>query len=719
MRMSSRRICVSAVVGAVVAVPLFTSVAAVADEPLTFSARDYVVDAADALSDSEEADLEAAIEELRSQEGFTVRVAYVDTFENPSDRNDWATTTAQLNDETSNEGLLAIAVEQGAATYVVGSGSAVGGQGQAIYSEYIEPELRQGRDFAGAGLAAVQGTSEALSGSGGTGGGTTDGGIGGSSSGTGTSSGGGALGGLVLVGGLVAVAGAGGYLLLKNRSGNSAQRKREEYGYGPVPSANGEVVDPLAGLSVEDLRTRAGSLLVAADDAIKSSEQELGFAEAQYGAEAITTFSQDIAAAKRHMSESFKLQQQLDDHIPDTEEQQREWLGEIIRRCEDVNSSLQAHKADFDALRELERNAPEALAGAESAAEQARRRFSAAEQSLRSLQGRYPDTATSQVADNIEQARERLSFVDSAATEAQSRMAAGDTGRAVVAVRAAEEAVHQSTVLLDAIDKRSEELAAAERELERALPETEQDLAQAQAMDRTGQYRDLAGPIAAVQSAVTTVRQERQSARSNPLALLQRLEAAHAQLDAALGGVRDQAENARRAQDSLQHAIIAAQSSISGTADYIRARRGGVGSEARTRLAEAERNLDHALDLQRSDPVTALSHAQQAATLADHAAQLAEQDVEGFGRGGMGMGGMYGGRGGDGMGGALLGGILLGSILNGGGFGGGGFGGGGFGGGDGGGGFDGGGGSFGGGGFGGFDGGGGGFGDFGGGGGDF
>lgn len=693
--------------------------AAFADEPISFPSGDFVTDSAGVLSAAEESDLEAAIENLRSQEGFTVRVAYVATFENPTDRQGWATATAQLNDETSNEALLAVAVDQGAASYVVGGGSPIGGQGQSIYGQFIGPELQGSPDFAAAGLGAVQGTEEALSGT--TSGGTTSGGTtgGGTSSGSSSSSAGGSgLGGLVLVGGLVAVAGAGGYLLLKNRGTSSAQRKREQYGYGPVPSADGEVVDPLASVSVEDLRKRAGSLLIAADDAIKSSEQELGFAEAQYGTESIATFAQDISIAKQHMGESFKLQQQLDDHIPDTEDQQRQWLGEIIRRCEEVNSSLQAHKADFDALRELERNAPDALRRAQSAADDARQRFAAAEQSLHTLQGRYLETATSQVADNIEQARERLSFVESAAQEAQSRMASGDTGRTVVAVRAAEEAVHQSTVLLDAIDKRSEELAAAERELERALPETEQDLAQAQAMDRTGQYRDLAGPIAAVQSAVTTVRQERQSARSNPLALLQRLEAAHAQLDAALGGVRDQAENARRAQESLQHAIIAAQSSISGTADYIRARRGGVGSEARTRLAEAERNLDYAVDLQRSDPVTALSHAQQAAMLADQAAQLAEQDVEGFGRGGRGMGGMYGGRGGDGMGGALLGGILLGSILNGGGFGGG-FGGGGFGGGDGGGGFGGDGGSFGGGGFGGFDGGGGGFGDFGGGGGDF
>ncbi|MBG6223749.1 putative nucleic acid-binding Zn-ribbon protein [Arthrobacter sp. CAN_A2] len=703
--MMSRRTRVSAVLGAVVAIPLVSGTAAFADEPITFPSGDYVIDNAGVLSVDEESELEAAIADLQSSQGFTVRIAYVDTFENPSSAEQWAAEVATTNAASADEAVLAVAVDQRDVGLVAGQQSGVYPSVQEIRTSYVIPELAVD-DWAGGGLAAVEGIDQALAGA---------------STGSGTSpdsgsTGGSGLGGLVLVGGLVAVAGAGGYMLLKKRSAGSAQRKREEYGYGPVPSADGGVVDPLAALSVEDLRKRAGSLLIAADDAIKSSEQELGFAEAQYGAEAIAMFSQDIATAKQHMGASFKLQQQLDDHIPDTEEQQRQWLGEIIRRCEDVNASLQEHKEDFDALRELERNAPDALRRAQSAADEARRRFSAAEQALRSLQGRYLETATTQVSDNIEQARERLAFVDSAATEAQSRMAQGDTGRAVVAVRAAEESVHQSTVLLDAIDKRAEELGAAERELERALPDSEQDLAQAQAMDRTGQYRDLAGPIAALQSTVATVRQERQNGRSNPLALLQRLEAAHAQLDAALGGVRDQAENTRRAQDSLQHALIAAQSSISGTADYIRARRGGVGSEARTRLAEAERNLDYAVDLQRSDPVTALSHAQQATMLAEQAAQLAEQDVDGFGGGGMGMGmgGRYGGRGGDGMGGALLGGILLGGLLNGGGFGGGHHDGGGFGGG-----FGGDGGSFGGGGFGGFGGGGGGFGDFGGGGGDF
>jgi predicted nucleic acid-binding Zn-ribbon protein len=495
------------------------------------------------------------------------------------------------------------------------------------------------------------------------------------------------------------------------RSRRRRQAAPKEITYGPGQAADGAVVDPLASLSVEDLRKRAGSLLVAADDAIKSSEQELGFAQASYGDAAVKPFAADIAAAKVHMSESFKLQQQLDDHIPDTEEQQRSWLGDIIRRCEAVNESLQAHKADFDSLRELERNAPRALEAARQAANAAGTRFVAAEERLTALRRRYAGTATSQVQDNVDQARERLAFVESAAAEARTRMDAGETGPAVMAVRAAEESVSQANLLLDAIDKRAAELETAQAALERAVTDTNQDLAQATAMIRTGRHDDLVGPVAAAESALQTVRSQRQAGPIDPIALLERVEGAHLQLDAAIGGVRDQNEQARRARDSLQHTLVAAQSRISGTEDYIRARRGGVGSEARTRLAEAARNLDYAVSIQTSDPVTALSHAQQAVMLADQAAQLAEQDVSGFGGRGMagyggGYGGRYGGRG-DGMGGALLGGILLGGLLNsgGGGF----FGGGGDGGGD----------VFGGGGFGGFEGGGGGFGGFDGGGGDF
>jgi hypothetical protein len=121
--------------------------------------------------------------------------------------------------------------------------------------------------------------------------------------------------------------------------------------------------------------------------------------------------------------------------------------------------------------------------------------------------------------------------------------------------------------------------------------------------------------------------------------------------------------------------LLAARSEISATQDFITTRRGGIGGEARTRLAEAQRHLDRAMSLAQTDPVSALAAAQQADALAEQAGQLARADVGAFAGGGAGGGGGFGG-----LGGAILGGILIDSIFGGGGRGSGGFGGGGFGG---------------------------------------
>lgn len=702
MKSSIARICSAAGVGTLALLSPLVAAPAHAVDPVDFSSE-TVVDQADVLTDAEQQQVEQSIEQLQSEHGYTLHVAYVDSFSNPSSPREWAAATADISGFQADDAIFVVGVDDRTGGILADSSSVVDDQSTAIYQSFAVPELSED-DWAAAAIAATTGVDQVLDGG-------TIGTAGASDVGGG--------GSVLFIGALLALAGAGGYFYLRSKTRKPEPQDHRQHPseieFGPGRGADGQVLDPLASLSVEDLRRRAGSLLIAADDAIKSSEQELGFAQAQYGDDAVKPFAEDIAAAKAHMSESFKLQQQLDDHIPDTEEDQRKWLGDIIRRCESVNASLQEHKADFDALRKLERNAPRALAEAQAAAGDVGTRLAAAEETLRQLQGRYATSATSQIEDNVDQARERLQFVDNASSTAQRHLSEGNTSAAVVAVRATEEGVHQTKVLLEAIDRRASELATAEREMQRAVSDTSQDLAQAQAMLDAGSNPELAGPVAGARAALESAEREIGSGKIDPVSLLQRVENAHLQLDSAIGGVRDQTEQIRRARETLQHTIMAAQSRISGTSDYIRARRGGVGSEARTRLAEAERNLDYAMRIQTEDPVTALSHAQQAAALAEQAGQIAQSDVDGFGgrMGGFGGGGMFGGRG-DGMGGALLGGILIGSILNGGGHGGGFFGGGG-------GGFTGGGdgGMFGGGGFGGFDAGGGGFGDFGGGFGDF
>ncbi|MDR6413790.1 putative nucleic acid-binding Zn-ribbon protein [Pseudarthrobacter sulfonivorans] len=647
--------------------------AAWAEPPVTLDPVTKIVDSAGVLG-PKKAEVQEAIKKLGTERSMVLHVVTVKKFESPTDREAWSDEVAKKANLGPNALVFAVATDT--RQYVLNkpnNSKITAAQLENIKSGAIGPQLAND-NYAQAAINTAAAIGDAAGG------------------GSGNVPGDGA-GAAVLVGAGVAVAGgAGAYLYFRNKRKKAAQASSASYG------PQGAELDPLASLSIEELRRKSGSLIIEADDAIKSSEQELGFAEAQYGDAAVGNFTKALAEAKAHMTESFKLQQQLDDHIPDTEEQQRSWLGEIIRRSEAALGSLQEQKADFDSLRELEKNAPQALAAVSAGARDADAKIASAEQSLTTLRAKYADSALVQVADNITQAKERLAFVQNATATAEEKLASGEGSLAAVAVRASEESLHQTNVLLDAIAKVSASLDEARSGLEAAVVETSQDLAQAKAMIKSGEHPELAGPVAGVEAALSQVKAEIKGGKIDPIATLQRVETAHQALDQSLTGIRNQQDQARRAQASLQQTIMSAQAQISATSDYITARRGGVGTEARTRLAESQRNLDYALSISRNDPVTALTYAQQAHALAAQAAQLAQADVDNFGgyeNQGFGGGSMFGGRGGGGggLGGAILGGILINSILNGGsggGWGGGHSDGGGWGGGDSGGGFGGG-----------------------------
>ncbi len=149
----------------------------------------------------------------------------------------------------------------------------------------------------------------------------------------------------------------------------------------------------------------------------------------------------------------------------------------------------------------------------------------------------------------------------------------------------------------------------------------------------------------------------------DPLAALRRLTDAEAALDAVLAPFRERAEQAARANALLRETLARVDSQVRATNDFIETRRGAVGPEARTRLAEAIRLLGEARALQPTDPVSALQRAQQADAQAQSAAQRAQQDASSWQSS---QGGGFGGGGGSNVGGMVLGGILLDSILRGG-----------------------------------------------------
>ena len=115
-----------------------------------------------------------------------------------------------------------------------------------------------------------------------------------------------------------------------------------------------------------------------------------------------------------------------------------------------------------------------------------------------------------------------------------------------------------------------------------------------------------------------------------------------------------------RLNRTLEQALFTAQSRVHAVSEYIDTRRGSIGPEARTRLAEASRQLEAASDKQSTEVNEAISHANLAAKLAAQGQSLADDDVRSAQ---LAYSGRYGG--GNHMG-AMMGGIIIGDLLGGG-----------------------------------------------------
>ena len=234
-------------------------------------------------------------------------------------------------------------------------------------------------------------------------------------------------------------------------------------------------------------------------------------------------------------------------------------------------------------------------------------------------------------------------------------MHSGDTAQAVVALHSGEQAAADAQRLIESMEETEERLKSARKNLDVGIAQTEQDVAQARATMNAGQAPELAGPVAAAETAVNRAKQSLSSGeRIDPLELLQQLELAHRELDAPLNSVRDRQAKDRRAREMLQHELLTARNQVQSSLDFLRSRRYGISSTARTRMAESERCLTEAQAIGDSQPARAVELAQQAKTLAIQAAQIAEREAAtaqmqtmgtGYGTG-YGTGGGFGGFGG-------------------------------------------------------------------------
>ncbi|WP_255820930.1 TPM domain-containing protein [Agromyces endophyticus] len=605
-----------------------------AEDPVSFGSSP-VVDAAGVLGDQLD-DVESALGDIADRSGRQLFVAYVGEFTNPASAQAWAEQTAIDNGLGTEDYLLAVAVD-GRQYYLSAASDAALSDAdlQRISTQVIEPELRD-EDWAGAAIAGASAIADANADDGAV--------VPGDESGPGTDTGGspsrtGAIWVLVLGAAAVLIV----WFILR--------RRRRRAAGGTAPSAAPAPPAPPAP-SLDDLRRRAGSALVQADDAVKSSEEELGFAVASFGEAATADFRAALDHAKAKLGEAFAVQQRLDDVDPDTDDERRAWYQDIARLAGEADELLDAQVEQFDALRDVERHAPEALARVDAEATAAAAAIAPAAARLAELQAVYVPSALAPIADNPAQAEARAAFARTTLTEAQAALGRGETGPAALGIRTAEAAVDQVELLAAAVDRLATELAAADRAVAAGVDELDGDVEAARALgpDAVAVADRVAAEASALRTAIAANGRD-------PLELQARFTSADAEIDAAIQGARDAAAAAAKLAAQLQRTLQSAKAQAQSAEDYMIARRGVIGAEARTRLAEAGRLIVQAEQTAATDPAGALQSAEQAARLAAAAMTLAQQDV-GDSNTGVGDFGVDGGE----LLAAVIGGIIGGSM---------------------------------------------------------
>jgi hypothetical protein len=392
----------------------------------------------------------------------------------------------------------------------------------------------------------------------------------------------------------------------------------------PVPDSAGAPVR----LPVDELQKRANIQLVQMDDAIRDADDELQFARAEFGDQAVHDFAEALSTARRRASEAFALKQRLDDTHPGSEQRLRDASKRILSLSDSALALVTAQTRAFGERRRAELAAPDTLLRLRDSTRAARERLPLAAATLAELLDAYDPDALTPVLGNDTRAAAALDDAERLAEEAAETAGAVSLAPVARRLQRAESRVHEAVTLLDAVDRTRDALREARLARTTALEAARQRRDEAELLRLTIDDAEAAQRILdAERRMLDTVAGAEKRSPAHPIADIDALDDAGTALDLALASARSTQQRLDSARHALAGALEIAAGRIRAASELISSRRSGVGTDARTRLAAAERELE--LARLESDPVVALDGARRAATLATDADALARYDTLG------------------------------------------------------------------------------------------
>lgn len=112
-----------------------------------------------------------------------------------------------------------------------------------------------------------------------------------------------------------------------------------------------------------ELDRRASAALVATDERIRTTVDELAYAEIELGTDATKPLREALAAVKTHLQEAFQLNQLNHDEKPDTDEERRIRNARIVQLCDWAEDLLDDRTEALQKPIERARRAPRSSPG--------------------------------------------------------------------------------------------------------------------------------------------------------------------------------------------------------------------------------------------------------------------------------------------------------------------------------------------------------------------
>lgn len=476
---------------------------------------------------------------------------------------------------------------------------------------------------------------------------------------------------VVVIGGLIVF-----FVKRNKRKGSSTSAPKATADH---PWAPGDQLPSLTEDQVLALTNQSSTLLLQADELVRSAADELDFARAQFGETKTDAYAKALSAAQAGIAKAFASQQTMNE-APDSRSRTEAALT-LQHELNQVMPALVEQQKAFSQLRDEEASVPTQATNVKTRILEAIAALPSVEAELTALQTLYSSTTVASLMDNPQQARALLDSASTAANQAIS-LASSDPSAALVQLDIARRALAMAGHQTEAIMSAKHDLVAANEVLTKAIASITSDLSDVTTLKADSAA--FAPLVAEAQKAVA----EAQSARTgsgDPLVALENLRLAESQLDAALEPLRSQAEARERKVEVARNAVSDAQAQYARANSYIQGRRGVIPLDVRSTLAGAKAELDQAAALIQTDPDQATTLAKSARSVALTVLSTPINDPSGqFKQHTNGSGGIFSDN--TGLGNALLWSVLmnagrsLGQGGSGGGFSGGGFSGGGFGG---------------------------------------